>query len=394
MMKKIIAVILSLALIFTFAACDTQNNNGEETDPTGTQEQGEGTEVTEEGEQGEGEQEGQQSPINGLLGNTTELSLAAAPSVPVGEGVSKFRELAEEYSTGTLTIRENTDESLGDDKERLKKVMDGELDITIGLSKNFASTIKDLHLFDIYYLFESKEEVYDVALSKEMVDALEASFEKRGLKCLSLWGNGFSELSTNKKEVRKPKHLKGLKIATSDKKIDKAAWKAFGAKPVGMDLEDRAEAIEDKKIVAQESTLEAILNGELQNLQKYCIKTDHLYSPYVVVMNLDKFNSLGEFQQNAIIESVAYARNIELERCDSYNKYALDQIEKSEMEIVELTEKQMKDFVKKAKKAKTKTKAKKLMKKPELVTYLEDKLEVYRVEASAETEDETMDWEG
>ena len=57
-MKKIIAVILSLALIFTFAACDTQNNNGEETDPTGTQEQGEGTEVTEEGEQGEGEQEG------------------------------------------------------------------------------------------------------------------------------------------------------------------------------------------------------------------------------------------------------------------------------------------------------------------------------------------------
>ncbi|MBO5995114.1 MAG: TRAP transporter substrate-binding protein DctP [Firmicutes bacterium] len=195
-MKKIIAIILILALIFTFVACGDkpEGNNGEENGESQSQENGEET------KEEESEQE-QTNPINGLAGNTYELSLGSVQSVPVNEGVVKLCDLVEEYSTGTLVIKEITEDTPTDDAKKLRKVMDGELDIAIGRSDGFASIIKDLHLFDVYYLFQSKEEVYNVALSSEVIDALEASFEKKGLKCLSLWGNGFDELTVNKKKV-------------------------------------------------------------------------------------------------------------------------------------------------------------------------------------------------
>ncbi|MBO5995562.1 MAG: hypothetical protein J6Q41_08620, partial [Firmicutes bacterium] len=95
----------------------------------------------------------------------------------------------------------------------------------------------------------------------------------------------------------------------------------------------------------------------------------------------------------ALLDSVVYGRNLELERCDAFNKYALDLIDKSEMEIIELTDEQKEAFQDKAKAAKTKKKAKKLMKHPELLDYLEGKLEVYRVEsATDETEEATIDF--
>ncbi|MBR6484885.1 MAG: TRAP transporter substrate-binding protein DctP, partial [Clostridiales bacterium] len=256
-MKKIIAIILILALIFTFAACgnNPDDNNGEEGNGSQAQESGEDTQ-DEGGDTQEGEDESEKTnPFSGLTGDTYELSLGSIDSVPVGEGVTKLCDLVEEYSTGSLVIRQTVEDTPTSDAERLQKVIDGELDIAIGLSDNFSSVVKDLHIFDVYYLFESKEEVYDVALSNEIKDSLEASFEAKGLKCLSLWGNGFSELTTNKKKVTKPKNLKNLKVATSDTKIDKAAWEAMGAKPVAMDSADRVKAIVSKEVGGQESSL-------------------------------------------------------------------------------------------------------------------------------------------
>ncbi len=399
-MKKIIAIILILALIFTFAACGNNTaNNGEDNNEPQTQDGGEETQEGEDAQEGgedaqEGEDESKQTnPISGLTGNTSELSLGSVHSIPVEEGVAKLCDLVEEYSTGTVIIKENTEDTPVSGKKRLQKVIDGELDIAIGLSDDFAPIIKDLHVFDMYYLFESKEEVHNVVLTTEMADALQASFEKYGLKCLSLWGNGFRELTTNKKKVKKPADLKKLKIATSTSEIDEVAWKAMGAKAVTMKVSKRAKAIEKKKIDGQESDLDTIINEEYQNLENYCILTDHTYSPYVVVMNLEKYNSLSEIQRKALMDSVVYARNLELERCDAYNKYAMDLIDKSEMDVIELTEKQKQIFQKKIKAAKIRSKVRKLMDDPEILKYLEGKLEVYRVESTTdETEEVTIDF--
>ena len=375
-MKKILAILLSLALIFTLAACG--NNDGEVNN--GETDEGQETEETEQTPTNTAE-----TIINGLTGTTYELILDSVSSVPVDEGITKFKDLVEEYSSGTITLKQKSDNGEADAVERLQKTIDGETDICIGTADGFAKVIKDLHLFDVYYLFRSSDEIYDVALDSDLIEDLEAAFEEEGLKCLSLWGNGFRELTTNKKKVKKVSGLKGLKIATTKGSVNKAAWKALGAKPVYMDLGERAEAISKGEIAGQECDMEALVNNDFQSTEKYCIMTDHAYSPYVVVMNLEKFNSLSEVQQNAITEAMAYAGKYQLDRCELYMDYIEGVIEKSQIEVITLTDKSKASFIKKTYK-KTKEKAKKLMDDPWIVDSIEKKLETYR-KANADKDD-------
>ena len=57
------------------------------------------------------------------------------------------------------------DNSLGDDLARLEMCINGECDIAIGASANYTSILKNFYLFDIYFFFLNKQEVYDVGFA-------------------------------------------------------------------------------------------------------------------------------------------------------------------------------------------------------------------------------------
>ena len=96
-MKKILAILLSLALVFAFVACGG-SDSGEEPAPEG----------------GDAEEQ------------TYELVLGGVTPDPAKDGETKFVELIEEYSNGSVTCKDFPDNSLGDDLARLEMCINGE----------------------------------------------------------------------------------------------------------------------------------------------------------------------------------------------------------------------------------------------------------------------------
>ncbi|MBB4267098.1 DctP family TRAP transporter solute-binding subunit [Roseospira visakhapatnamensis] len=250
--------------------------------------------------------------------DTVILKMANVTSLSAKDAGLVFKQVAEEASNGTLTINLFPDNQLGDDRTVVESTVFGDIDISVSSTSPLATMFADLFVFDAPFLFLSPDDAYTALDGKGGQEAF-ASLEDKGLKGLTFWENGFRNLTNNNKEVHVPAELDNMKIRVMQNEVQLAAWKAFGANPTPMAFTELFTALQQGTVDGQENPLGIIDGNKFQEVQKYLSLTGHVYTPYIVVMNLDKFNALDETQQAAIMkateESTAYqrARSQELE---------------------------------------------------------------------------------
>ncbi len=244
------------------------------------------------------------APVTLKMANVTSLSAKDA-------GV-EFKKIAEEASGGTLTVELFPDNQLGDDRTAVESTVFGDIDITVSSTSPMATMFPDLFVFDAPFLFLSPDDAYS-ALDGAGGKQAFTSLEPKGLKGLAYWENGFRNLTNNKKEVHVPSELDNMKIRVMQNEIQLAAWKAFGANPTPMAFTELFTALQQGTVDGEENPLGIIDGNKFWEVQKFVSLTQHVYTPYIVVMNLDKFNSLDDTQKAAIlkasVESTVYQRN-------------------------------------------------------------------------------------
>lgn len=159
-------------------------------------------------------------------GEAVELVVGGVTSSSAKDAVTYFGEKVNEYSNGTITIADFPDNQLGNDEQRFEMAQNGECDISIGSTSSVSASYHDLYLYDVYYMFLSKQEVYDVGFGGEAGQKILEGFDQFGLKGLAMWENGFRNVTTNNTPVNTVADLKGLKLRTMENSIHLAAWKS------------------------------------------------------------------------------------------------------------------------------------------------------------------------
>ena len=101
---------------------------------------------------------------------------------------------------------------LGNDKELLQKLKLGTVDFSL------PSTVMSTEV-DAFGMFEMPYLVKDRAHMRRIEEAifwtkLEPLVEKKGLKVLAVWENGFRQITNNKRPTVKPADLQGIKLRT------------------------------------------------------------------------------------------------------------------------------------------------------------------------------------
>ena len=121
-----------------------------------------------------------------------------------------FKMRLEQESGGTLSCDIYTDNVLGSERELLEGCQFGNYDIVLATNATVASFDNDIFCLDIPWLFDNKEQVYEV-LDGPLGDRLGTGLENKGFKLLQWQENSFRTLSTNKK-IEKMSDLQGIKI--------------------------------------------------------------------------------------------------------------------------------------------------------------------------------------
>lgn len=270
-------------------------------------------------------------------GEVVQLSFAVVTNESSKIAAQKMKEMIEEKSNGTLIINVFPDNMLGDDRVAFETTQFGDIDMAMSATSPLATMYTDFYAYDAPFLFLGREDA-NTKLDGEAGVAMLDGLADLGLKGLGYWENGFRNFTNNKVAVKVPADVKGMKVRVMENEIHLAAWNAFGANPTPMAFTEVFTALQQGTIDAQENPFSIIDANKFYEVQQYISTTQHGYSPHLVFMNMDKFNSLSAEHQTILLESFDEATDIQRSESERIENEIIERMIADGITIVELTD--------------------------------------------------------
>jgi tripartite ATP-independent transporter DctP family solute receptor len=243
-------------------------------------------------------------------------------------GALKFAELVSQKTKGTVKVDVYHSSQLGDEGELSEGIKLGTVDVALVATGNVTKYQPKFSLFDMPYLFRNYQHV-DKVLSGSVGKMLAKETEKCGIEVLSYWESGFRHYLNNKKPLRSPADLKGLKIRTPQWPVLIATTKALGANPVPMPFSELYMACQQGVVDGQEGPVFAIKASKFYEVQKYMVLDGHTYTAMLLIMNPNRFKALSAQQRKAISEAA--------EQAGAYERKLIRHKEADEIKFLETT---------------------------------------------------------
>jgi tripartite ATP-independent transporter DctP family solute receptor len=241
-----------------------------------------------------------------------KLGHIAEQSNPYGQGADQFAKLVAEKSKGTIEVKVFPSSQLGDQKALIEGLIYGTVDMTLTGTAELGTFQPQMAVFDMPFLFKDRAHAYRAldSVGMELGTALEA----KGLKLLGYMENGIRHLTNNKRPVKTPEDMKGLKIRVMNNKVYVEMMKALGASPTPMSFAELYSALQQGTIDGQENPSAHIYTKRFYEVQKYASLTAHAYAPEPVLISISTWKKLDDNQkkiiQEAATEAVVWQRKL------------------------------------------------------------------------------------
>lgn len=244
---------------------------------------------------------------------TIKFSHVVAPDTPKGKGAQKFKELAEQYTSGKVKIEVYPNSQLYKDKEELEALQLGAVQMLApSLAKFGPLGAKEFEVFDLPFMFQDRtalRKVTEGPIGKELLTKLES----KGILGLAFWDNGFKVMSANR-PLKSPDDMLGLKMRIQSSKVLDAQMKALGAVPQVMAFSEVYQALQTGVVDGTENPPSNMYTQKMHEVQKHATLTRHGYLGYAVIVNKKFWDGLPAdvkaALEKAMAEATQYANDI------------------------------------------------------------------------------------
>ena len=214
----------------------------------------------------------------------------------VGEPGSLFQKSADEYArraNAKLGAKAKVvtfgSSQLGGDKEMIQKLKLGTIDMALP-STVMSSEVDLFGLFELPYVV--KDRGHMARIEKDIFwPSIAPEAEKKGLKVLAVWENGFRHITNNKQPIKSPADLKGIKLRVPEGKWRMKMFQDYGATPSPMKFSELFTALQTGVMDGQENPFTQIYSAKLHEVQKFLSLTGHVYTPAYLTVGTKKWES-------------------------------------------------------------------------------------------------------
>lgn len=255
------------------------------------------------------------------------------------QGCEKFAELVNEYTNGSVTIEIHTSGTLGDEAELLDGVRMGTVDMALINSSQLATYCSEFSVLSLPFLFEDYDHVEAVVNNEEICDILTTDALENGNVQLLMpfWADGFRHFVNSKHEVVSPSDMAGLKLRVPAWEALVAATEEFGAAALTMPFGEAYSGVSSGTVDGMEGTSWSLLANGLEDVCSYLTLTGHVYSPSVLIMNVDAYNNrLSDEQVEALTQAAAEAGAWETNLVEESEQSDLEELAAAGMTITEV----------------------------------------------------------
>jgi tripartite ATP-independent transporter DctP family solute receptor len=272
-----------------------------------------------------------------------KLGHVAPTDEPYHQAAEKFAELVNKNTGGAVQIQIFPNSLLGGQRELLEGLQLGSVDITLTTAAVLASFLPKAQVIELPFMFRDREHVYKVVdgpLAKEIYDG----DEKKKMKVIDTWENGFRNITNNVRPIEKPDDMKGIKIRVMENKMYIEMFKALGANPTPMARGELFTGLQTKVVDGQENPLGQIYTSRFYEVQKYATLSGHTYSPEVVVFSLASWKKIPAKYQEEILKASAEAKKFNRDLSAKMDKEYVGKLKEKGMTVTELTPQQIQPF--------------------------------------------------
>lgn len=277
-MKKFLTALLVLVMVFSFAACGSE-------DPAPA-----------------GDAEGGDEAVTLVLGGA-----ASGDTNPYIMNVVWANEwLAENGST--ITIEANWGSVLGSETELAQNVALGSVDLFSIADMSTTGIAPKIAFGNFPGLFPDYDAVNEAwAQGGWAYQLADEQLNASGVKLLGAGDNGFRIISNSKHAVDSIDDIAGLKIRCPENQLLLAIWDKFGAQTAPIALGDLTAALQTGTVDGQELGVQHFYSYGWAEFNPYMTQLNYNYSANLIGMNLAKFESLSEQQQADLLAAFDYS---------------------------------------------------------------------------------------
>ena len=253
-----------------------------------------------------------------------------------GRATKVFAEEVEKASGGKMKIRAIGAAALGSDVQMQQALIGGAQEMMVGSTATLVGITKEMAIWDTPFLFNSGKEadaVLDGPVGQKVMDKL----QEKGLVGLVYWENGFRNLTNNKRAVTKLEDMDGIKLRVMQNNVFIDSFKTLGANAVPLPFSELFTALETKTVDGQENPYNTILSSKFYEVQKYLTVTNHVYSPWIVLVSKKYWDGLSKDEQKVLLDAAKKSRDFERKDTRAEADKALADLRSKGMEVNELS---------------------------------------------------------
>ncbi len=231
-----------------------------------------------------------------------KFSHVTTEKTPKGKAAKYLQELVEQRLKGKVRVEVYPNSQLYNDKEVLKALLLGDVQLAAPSLSKFGKYTKKWGLFDLPFLFKDDNAVTCFTTGPKGQELLNAASSK-GLKGLAYWLNGMKQLSANKPLIT-PDDAKGEKFRIMSSDVLEAQFKAVDANPQKMSFSEVYNALSTGVIDGQENTWSNIRTKKFFEVQSDFTESNHGVLEYVLVTSTEFWNSLPKDIQTELADII------------------------------------------------------------------------------------------
>ena len=202
-------------------------------------------------------------------------------NVRLREAVERIRE----QSGGRVDIQIFPNSQLGGDTDMLSQLRTGAIQM-FNLSGLILSTFVPLASINgIGFAFKDYDQVWS-AMDSALGAFIRAAIGKSGLYAFgAMWDNGYRQITSSTHPIATPDDLKGFKIRVPVSPLWTSMFKAFGAAPASININEAYSAMQTRIVEGQENPLALIDLYKFYEVQKFVSVTNHMWDGFWTLAN-------------------------------------------------------------------------------------------------------------
>lgn len=223
---------------------------------------------------------------------------------PMNIRAKEMVDTIQQETNGRVEIRIFPSSQLGSDTDTLSQVRSGGVEFFTLSGLILATLVPGASITGIGFAFGNYADVWK-ALDGDLGAHVRREITKANLVVMdNIWDNGFRQITSSTKPIQTANDLKGFKIRVPVSPLWTSMFKAFDSAPASINFNEVYSALQTKIVDGQENPLALIDTAKLNEVQKFCSLTNHMWDGFWFLANRRAWERLPENLRSIVAKNI------------------------------------------------------------------------------------------